>query len=210
MGDLRRGVCSDNFEDNLVKAPRRDHMRFRTRAYIKMMRRLLMAAAEVMMTMMMMMMMTMMMIMIAVTMSPTAAIADIRTCERYSLYLTYLFHRISTTSIHDAHSRTLPSQLLPGMRRLQKLRKRQDVRDGCSLAQELAGLYRARCREHTCNASTLKAAVAATSWHTAHHILYKTLRKAQARAHRSAPATWPGNCSGCLGWQQRKVRSRKA
>jgi hypothetical protein len=86
-----------------------------------------MAAAEVMMTMMMMMMMT---IMIAVTMSPTAAIANIRTCERYSLYLTYLFHRISTTSIHDARSRTLPSQLLPGMRRLQKLRKRQDVRDG--------------------------------------------------------------------------------
>jgi hypothetical protein len=88
-----------------------------------------MAAAEVMMTMMMMMM-TMMTIMIAVTMSPTAAIANTRTCERYSLYLTYLFHRISTTSTHDARSRTLPSKLLPGMRRLQKLRKRQDVRDG--------------------------------------------------------------------------------
>jgi hypothetical protein len=144
-----------------------------------------------------------------VTMSPTAAIANIRTCERYSLYLTYLFHRISTTTIHDARSRTLPSQLLPGMRRLQKLRKRQDVRDGCSLAQKLADLYGARCREHTCNASTLKAAVTATSWRTAHRIFYKTLRKARARAHRSAPATWPGNCSGCPWWLQRIVRSRK-
>ena len=63
MEGLRRGVCDDNFDDNLVKAPRRDHMRFCTGVYIKMMRRLLMGAAEVMMMIMMMMMMIMMMMM---------------------------------------------------------------------------------------------------------------------------------------------------